>query len=77
MTEVFPDTHSQQAQGKTGEPSGFARRSCLESLAGVYASDGAIIINERSVGVYADRGAALHRKPLADVFARGGVIMLA
>ena len=46
----------QQAQAKVGEPLGFARRPWLESLAGVFASDGATITNERSAGVFADRG---------------------
>ena len=35
---VFPDTQFPQAQVKTGEPLGFARRSWLEPLAGVYAN---------------------------------------
>ena len=56
MNEVFTDTHSRQAQVKTGEPSGLARRSWLEPLAGVYASGGAAITNKRSAGVFADRG---------------------
>ena len=41
---------------KIGEPLGFARRSWLEPLAGVYASGGAALTSERSAGVYADRG---------------------
>ena len=53
---MLPDAQSQQAQAKVGEPLGFARRPWLESLAGVFASDGAAPPNERSAGVFADRG---------------------
>ena len=47
----------QQAQVKLCEPSGLARTAWLESLAGVYASDGAPLPDQRSAGVLADRGA--------------------
>ena len=48
---------TQQAQAKLCEPLGLARTAWLESLAGVFASDGGAITNERSASVFADRGA--------------------
>ena len=43
-----------QAQVKTGEPLGFARRSWLEPLAGVFASGGAATTNEPLAFVFAN-----------------------
>ena len=41
FVKVFQEKQSQQAQAKLCEPLGLARTAWLESLAGVFASDGA------------------------------------
>ena len=40
-----PQKHGWKAQSRGGEPSGFARRPCFESMAIVFAIDGACLLD--------------------------------
>ena len=57
--KVFQEKQSQQAQAKQCEPLGLARTAWLESLAGVFASDGALLANESMAIVFAIDGACI------------------